>query len=71
MTENIEPVGGISDRRAPKRIRAALADLALIVRPLGRPAQIRAFTDAEQAEAHAYASATGASVDILDETAGA
>ena len=32
-----------------------LADLTLIVRPPGRPAQTRAFTAAEQAEAHAYA----------------
>lgn len=65
MTENIESAGGTSDRGAPKRSRADLADLTLIVRPQGRPAQIRAFTDAEQAEAHAYASETGASVDVL------
>ncbi|MDV6310027.1 hypothetical protein [Gordonia amicalis] len=67
MTESIESAGGISDRRAPKRGRVALADLTLIVRPPGRPAQIRAFTDAERAEAATYASETGASVDLLDE----
>lgn len=66
MTENIESVGGISDRRAPKRDRAALADLTLIVRPPGRPAQTRAFTDAERAAADAYAQETGASVEHLD-----
>ena len=65
MTENIETAGGISDRRAPKRARADLPDLTLIVRPPGRPHQTRAFTDAEHAEAHAYASETGATVDVL------
>ncbi|MCZ4581713.1 hypothetical protein O4158_22015 [Gordonia amicalis] len=65
MTENIEHAGGISDRRSPKRGRVDLADLTLIVRPPGRPAQTRAFTDDEQAEAHAYANETGASVDLL------
>jgi len=67
MTENIESVGGISDRRAPKRGRADLADLTLIVRPPGRPAEIRAFTDAERAEAAAYASETDTHVDFLDD----
>lgn len=67
MTENIETAGGISDRRAPKRARADLSDLTLIVRPPGRPAQTRAFTDAERAEAHAYANETDATVDVLDD----
>lgn len=66
MTENIESAGGISDRRSPKRGRVDLADLTLIVRPPGRPAQVRAFTDAERAEAAAYANETDASVDVLD-----
>lgn len=65
MTEGIESAGGISDRRAPKRSRADLADLTLIVCPPGRPAHIRAFTSAEQAEAQAYANEVGASVDVL------
>lgn len=68
MTENIESVGGVSDRRAPKRDRAALGDLTLIVRPPGRPAQTRAFTDAERAAADAYARETGASVEHLGTT---
>lgn len=66
MTENIETAGGISDRRAPKRVRVELADLTLIVRPPGRPAQVRAFTDVEHAEAQAYARDTDASVEVLD-----
>ncbi|WP_439033316.1 hypothetical protein [Gordonia terrae] len=65
MTENIESAGGISDRRAPKRARVELADLTLIVRPPGRPAQVRVFTDAERAEAHDYADETGANVDVF------
>lgn len=67
MTENIESAGGIHDRRALKRTRVNLSDLSLIVRPPGRPQQIRAFTDAEQNEARAYASETGADIDPLDE----
>lgn len=66
MTENIESAGGISDRRAPKRARVELADLTLIVRPPGRPAQVRAFTADEHAEAQTYASETDASVQVLD-----
>ena len=58
MTENIESAGGISDRRAPKRVRVELADLTLIVRPPGRPAQVRAFTADEHADAQAYARGT-------------
>lgn len=65
MTENIESAGGISDRRALKRARADLGDLTLIVRPPGRPAQTRAFTDAERSAAAAYARETGASVEHL------
>lgn len=65
MTENIESAGGISDRRAPKRVRVELADLTLIVRPPGRPAQVRTFTDAEHAEAQTYARETDASVEVL------
>ncbi|UPG70820.1 hypothetical protein [Gordonia hongkongensis] len=65
MTENIESAGGISDRRAPKRSRVDITDLTLIVRPPGRPAQIRAFTDAERVEATAYASETDAHVEVL------
>lgn len=66
MTENIESVGGIRDRRTPKRERTDLADLTLIVRPPGRPQQIRTFTDAERIAAEAYARETGASVEVLD-----
>lgn len=66
MTENIESAGGISDRRAPKRVRVELADLTLIVRPPGRPAQVRAFTADEHADAQAYARGTDASVEVLD-----
>lgn len=66
MTENTEPAGGISDRRAPKRNRVGLAELTLIVRLPGRAgADSCIHRRRTHGEAHAYASETGASVDNL------
>lgn len=71
LTENIDPaVSPPSNRVAPKRLRVPLAELALIVRPPGRPAAIRAFTAAEATEARAYAEATGATVEQLEHGTG-
>lgn len=54
-----------SSRQSPKRNQAKLRDLTLIVRPLGRPDEIRSFTDAERAEAEQYAADVGATVETL------
>lgn len=54
-----------TDRRAPKRTRVQVADLTLIVRPVGQPTAIAAFTDDERAEATAYAARMGALVEHL------
>ena len=56
-----EPVS----RQRPTRTDVTLKDLTLIVRPPGRPAAIRAFTDADRAEAETYAAETGAVVEQL------
>lgn len=50
--------GGVTSRIAPKRGKAGLADLTLIVRPAGRPADIRVFAAEEIVEAEEYARAT-------------
>ena len=65
MTENIETASLPSNRIAPKRARAALATLALIVRPPGQPSGIRAYTADEADEAQQYAAETGGVVDHL------
>lgn len=65
MTENAETAVGPSNRVAPKRARAAMSELTLIVRPPGRPADVRIFTDAETTEAQAYATEVGGQVDRL------
>lgn len=49
----------------PKRAKATLAELTVIVRPPGEPTQIRTFTTDELDEARAYAAATGAAVEDL------
>ena len=48
-----------------KRARANIADLTLIVRVPGRPADVRVFTDAEKDDAHKYASCVGGTVEPL------
>jgi hypothetical protein len=56
----------MSSRQQPTRSIARLADLMLIVRPPGNPGGIRAFTEAERAEADAYAAETGATVEPIN-----
>lgn len=56
-----EPLGS----RQKPRDHAALSDLTLIVRPPGRPQDIRAFTDGERAEAELCATQSGATVEPL------
>ncbi|PZT98188.1 MAG: hypothetical protein DI630_20115 [Gordonia sp. (in: high G+C Gram-positive bacteria)] len=58
MTENNDGVGP-TNRVAPKRGRVELADLTLIVRPPGRPADIRTYTADEFDQAQAYAEKAG------------
>lgn len=57
--------GGVTSRVAPKRVKATLADLTLIVRPTGRPADVKVFADDENAEAEEYARAIGCDVERL------
>ncbi|GAA0992675.1 hypothetical protein FK530_22565 [Tsukamurella conjunctivitidis] len=53
-----------AERRRP-RGAAKLADLTLIVRVPGRPADVRVFTDAEGPDAERYAAEHGATVEPL------
>ncbi|MFJ6099116.1 MULTISPECIES: hypothetical protein [Actinomycetes] len=52
-------------RQASKRARANIADLTLIVRVPGRPADVRVFTDAEADDTHKYASTVGGTAEPL------
>ncbi|WP_099024340.1 hypothetical protein [Mycolicibacterium palauense] len=54
-----------ASRQKPNRQPASLAELTTIVRPPGHPEGIRAFTDAERADAELYATETGAAVESL------
>lgn len=65
MTENNDTGAGPTNRVAPKRGRVELGDLTLIVRPPGRPADIRTYTANEITEAQAYAEQAGGQVDRL------
>lgn len=56
---------GPADRKTPKRARANVADLTLIVRVPGRPADVRVFTDAEADDAQKYANSVGSTVETL------
>lgn len=56
-----EPVS----RQKSGRAAVKLSDLTLIVRPPGRPGEIRSFTDAERAEAEQYAAETDSVVETL------
>lgn len=56
----------LTSRQAPKSAPAKLADLVLIVRPPGRPQDIRTFTEAERADAERYATETGGTVEALN-----
>ncbi|MFE0750707.1 hypothetical protein [Gordonia sp. NPDC058843] len=64
MTESNDGVGP-TNRVAPKRGRVVMAELTLIVRPPGRPADVRVYTDDEATEAQAYAAEVGGHVDQL------
>lgn len=57
--------GGGGGRRKSKRQRRSLAELVAIVRPPGRPGDIRAFAEDELDQAHRYAAETGATVERL------
>ncbi len=56
-----------AERRRP-RSAAKLADLTLIVRVPGRPADVRTFTDAEADAAQRYAAEHGSTVEPLGGT---
>lgn len=53
-----------TERRRP-RGAAKLADLTMIVRVPGRPADVRTFTEAEADEAQRYAAEHGTTVEAL------
>lgn len=57
--------GGVVERQGRRRSRATLTELVLIVRPPGSPTAIRVFTEAERAEAQAYADRVGADVETV------
>lgn len=67
MTENTGDTGGVVDRRSAKRRRRSLNELVAIVRPPGRPTEIRAFTRDQLDEAEAYAADMDADVEVLPE----
>lgn len=52
-------------RQQPRSSGGELADFTLIVRPPGRPAEIRVFTDGQRVEAEQYAVDNGAVVESL------
>ncbi|WP_045824985.1 hypothetical protein [Williamsia herbipolensis] len=66
MTDPVDTSrASVTSSQPPKRARVALSDLALIVRPAGRPAAVQAFTAAEAEDARRYAAAMGAEVEPL------
>ena len=67
MTENNDAGAGPTNRVAPKRGRVAIGELTLIVRPAGRPADVRVYTDNGGTEAQAYADEVGGQVERLGE----
>ena len=64
-----EPIGddpgGVVSRRSTKRRRRHLHELVLIVRPPGRPADIRVFAEDEMEEAATYAAQFDTSIERL------
>lgn len=52
-------------RQQPRSSGAELSDFTLIVRPPGRPADIRVFTDGQRVEAELYAADNEAVVESL------
>lgn len=65
MTENNDAGVGPTNRLAPKRGRVTMSELTLIVRPPGRPADIRTYTEDETADAETYAAEVGGQVERL------
>lgn len=66
MTDPVDAAAGsFASSQRPKRARTTIAELTLIVRPDGNPLGVQAFTDAEAAEAQAYADAMGTQVERL------
>jgi hypothetical protein len=53
------------NRESPKRPKAQLEDLELLVRVPGRPDAIRAYTRKEQAEAESYAATVDGRIEPL------
>ncbi|MCK5755974.1 MAG: hypothetical protein KAH46_25040 [Mycobacterium sp.] len=58
--------GTIASSERPKRVKALVGDLTLIVRVPGHPAAVQAFTDNERTAAQRYADAVGGTVELLD-----
>lgn len=56
---------GVVSRQPRKSTGGSVNDYTLIVRPPGKPAEIRVFTDARRDEAEAYAVLKSAVVESL------
>lgn len=66
MTDLVDTAAGsITSTQRPKRARASISELTMIVRPARNPSAVRAFTAAEASEAERYARAMGAEVESL------
>lgn len=66
MTDPVDAApGSFANTQRPKRVRATIAELTLIVRPTGNPSAVQAFTAAEATEARQYADRMGAHVEPL------
>ena len=66
VTEPGEVVRGtIASNDRPKRAKASVGDLTLIVRVPGHPAAVQAFTDNERTAAQRHADDVGGSVEPL------
>ena len=66
MTELVgDDPGGVVSRRSTKRRHRHLHELVLIVRPPGRPADIRVFAEDEMEEAESYAAQSGRPIERL------
>ena len=57
--------GTIASSERPKRAKAAVGDLMLIVRVPGHPAAVQAFTNNERTAAQRYADDVGGTVEPL------
>ncbi len=63
MTDPVDAAAGsFTSSNRPKRARATIAELTMIVRPPGEPSAVQAFTAAELREAQEYAAKMGAQV---------